>query len=86
MSNIVKVAEQLGLKVLEDNKTHANRLEIKSESSNRLYVVAQAKSDGEWQCSCPGWVMKRAGKPRGCKHLKVMMPALAAVETKSIKG
>jgi predicted nucleic acid-binding Zn finger protein len=68
----------LGGVLLADNKTHTNRIEIKSESSNRLYIVSQAKASGEWQCSCPGWVIKRPGKPRGCKHLRAMQPALEA--------
>ena len=88
MSSIQKVADQFGLTILEDNKTHTNRMEVRSESSNRLYVVSQAKASGEWQCSCPGWIMKRAGKPRGCKHLGAMMPALAGVkaETKKLRA
>lgn len=85
MSSIQKVADQFGLTILEDNKTHMNRMEVRSESSNRLYVVSQAKASGEWQCSCPGWVMKRPGKPRGCKHLNAMLPALAGVKTETKK-
>lgn len=64
------------LPALPETTTHANRMEIKSESSNRVYVIAQMKYTGEWQCSCPGWVMKKAGKPRGCKHLTELMPTL----------
>jgi len=74
--SIVKIARQNKWDLLPDNKTHANRLEIASESSNRLYVVAQSKTTGEWQCSCPGWCIKRPGKPRGCKHLTAMKPLL----------
>ena len=49
---------------LPDNATHTNRFEIKSESSERMYRVAQKKSTGSWGCSCPGWVRNRK-----CKHL-----------------
>lgn len=60
---------------LPDNKTHTNRLEIRSESSNRVYVVAQRKTDGghygEWECSCMGWI-----RYRRCKHLSAMLPSL----------
>jgi hypothetical protein len=88
MSNIQKIADEFGLNVLEENKTHTNRMEVRSASSNRLYVVSQSKSSGEWQCSCPGWVMKKAGKSRGCKHLTAMMPALVSIgaETKKLRA
>ena len=79
MTSLAKIAKDLGLEVLPENKTHRNRMEIRSESSNRIYIVAQAKASGEWQCSCPGWVMKKAGKPRGCKHLNAILPALQGV-------
>jgi len=79
MSNkLIQVAENHGAVVVADNKTHTNRMEIRSESSNRVYIVAQAKTSGEWQCSCPGWIMKKPNKPRGCKHLNAMLPSLQA--------
>lgn len=57
------------MKKLEDNKTHYNRHEFPSTSSTRLYVAAQAKSNDEWQCSCPGWITcKKPKKP--CQHLR----------------
>jgi len=65
-----------GCTALEDNNSHTNRFEIASESSNRLYVVAQNKATGEWGCSCPGWIIKKAGKERTCKHLKALLPLL----------
>jgi hypothetical protein len=33
---------------LPDNATHTNRFEIHSESSSRVYIVAQNKATGEW--------------------------------------
>ena len=42
-----------GGRALEDNATHTNRFEIASETSDRIYTVAQNKSTGEWGCSCP---------------------------------
>jgi hypothetical protein len=65
-----------GAVALPDNQSHTNRMEISSQTSDRIYVVAQAKSSGEWQCSCPGWIMKKPGRERSCKHLKAMLPAL----------
>jgi len=71
---IVTVAKQLGAVVLPENDQWINRLQIKSENSSRLYIVAQRKTSGEWGCSCPGW---KAHKH--CKHLRTMMPALLSV-------
>jgi hypothetical protein len=50
-----------------DNAAWTNRFEIKSESSDRLYRIAQNKSRGYWACSCPGWISRRC-----CKHLKAL--------------
>lgn len=79
MTNLIAIAKKTGTSVLPDNDTHENRLEIKSASSNRVYVIAQSKSSGEWQCSCPGWVLKKAGKERSCKHLESMMLSLLQI-------
>ncbi len=57
--------------VLQDNEQWTNRFEIKSESSNRIYVVSQNKKKRHWGCSCMGW--KRF---RHCKHLGALnLPA-----------
>jgi hypothetical protein len=49
----------------------ANQIEIRSETSSRIYVVAQKMDNGRptgtWGCSCPGWKAYRT-----CKHLKSM--------------
>jgi len=81
-----KYVKDQGLATLPDNKTHINRMEIRSSSSTRVYVVAQSNSSGEWQCSCPGWVLKKPGKQRTCKHLQAMMPVLLISDKKSIAG
>ena len=41
-----------------------NRIEIKSETSDRIYVVSQHAEKRYWACSCPGWKSHRK-----CKHL-----------------
>lgn len=42
-----------------------NRTEIRSETSNRVYVVSQHAAKRYWACSCPGWRTHRK-----CKHLE----------------
>ncbi len=63
--------------VLSDNKTHKNRFEIPNSTGARRYTVAQMITTGQWQCACPGWVMKKAGRDRKCKHLTAMSPVLS---------
>lgn len=78
-NQLTKIANQVGGSALTDNKTHVNRIEIRSASSNRVYVVALSRSTGEWECSCPGWILKKAGKERTCKHLQEMLPSLKQI-------
>jgi len=61
------------MNVLPDSTQWINRFEIESESSNRVYIVAQRANLSEWGCSCPGW--KRF---RHCKHLNSVMPLISA--------
>lgn len=56
---------------LPDNDQWENRFEIRSETSDRVYIVAQNRTKRHWACSCPGWRTRRA-----CKHLAAMaLPA-----------
>jgi hypothetical protein len=64
VSNGLSVRQPPGSKRLPDNDQWTNRFEIRSESSNRLYTVAQNKANGLWGCSCPGYLSQRK-----CKHL-----------------
>ena len=43
------------------------RFTIQSETSNRMYIIAQHKKKRHWGCSCPAW--KRY---RHCKHLDAL--------------
>jgi len=48
-----------------------NHMEIRSETSDRRYTVAELVVDGVslgWGCRCPGWI----GYGGQCKHLKNM--------------
>jgi hypothetical protein len=49
---------------LPDKGEWTNRFEIHSESSGRVYVVAQNIKTQKFGCSCPGYCTKRK-----CKHL-----------------
>jgi len=77
--SITKVAEKLGTTCLPDNSTHKFRMEIHSETSSRVYIVAQNNRNGvdhgRWECSCMGW--KRWRK---CKHLTAMLPTLKLLD------
>lgn len=56
---------------LPDNDKWTNRFNVRSASSDRLYVVAQHKDGRHWGCDCPGW-----RRHRKCKHLLEMgLPA-----------
>lgn len=52
---------------LPDNKEWTNRFEIRSETSDRVYVVAQHATKRHWGCSCPAWRTRRY-----CKHLTAL--------------
>ena len=49
---------------LPDKNQWTNRFEIHSETSDRVYVIAQHKDLKHWGCSCPAWRVHRK-----CKHL-----------------
>jgi hypothetical protein len=76
---LVAFANRHNVEVLPDNAQWRNRFEIRSESSTRLYTVAQRKSDGTWGCSCPGWKTRRT-----CKHLSAMLPALRQLTAETV--
>lgn len=50
---------------LPDLGVWINRFEIHSQSSDRVYTIAQHKDKRHWGCSCPGWKSHRT-----CKHLR----------------
>lgn len=52
---------------LPDVRDWTNRFEIKSETSDRVYVVSQHKDKRHFGCSCPAWRTRRS-----CKHLQAL--------------
>jgi len=57
---------------LPDSGQWTNRFEVRSESSDRVYIIAQHKTGRHWGCSCPGWKRHRT-----CKHLAAVgLPSL----------
>lgn len=52
---------------LPSNSQWENRFEIKSESSDRIYVIAQNIKKRHFGCSCPAWRIHRK-----CKHLTAL--------------
>lgn len=78
---LLAVANRIGADILPDNDQWTFRMEIRSETSGRLYVVAQNKKTKQWGCSCPRWKTKRT-----CKHLKSMLPLLEGPDSQTIKS
>ncbi len=52
---------------LPDNDQWQYRFQIHSETSSRIYVIAQHKQKKHWGCSCPAYRTHRS-----CKHLKAL--------------
>ena len=66
---LIKISRQTV--VLPSDAQWENRFEIRSETSDRIYVIAQNKQGRWWGCSCPGWKRHRT-----CKHLNAVgLPA-----------
>lgn len=53
---------------LPDLRGWTNRFEIRSESSDRIYIVSQNIENRHWGCSCPAWRTRRQ-----CKHLAALL-------------
>lgn len=86
--NISDTFKEMGLEVLPDTDTHINRVNINSETSDRIYVVStRVKKDGSLvnECGCPAWIYRRH-----CKHVDTMGPIFdemnATVNVKKIEA
>jgi hypothetical protein len=75
----IQILAQSGLSILPDNDRYTNRVEIRSETSNRLYVIAKNKKTSVWSCSCPGWIIHRK-----CKHLSALSSVLKQIDAKEV--
>ncbi len=73
-ATVEEIATQIGSTLLPDNDRWTNRFQIKSASSDRLYIIAQQRADGVWGCSCPGW-----RHHRHCKHVTDVLRRLTTL-------
>ena len=83
MSTALELIQQSGdIQILPDNSQWKNRFEIKSESSNRLYIIAQNKKTEKFSCSCFGHI-----RYKKCKHITAFQPLLDSLtqEQKQLK-
>lgn len=79
LTELNKVLQEIDAELLPDSPTHKLRIKIKSETSNREYVVSKRDTYiSQWECSCPGWT--RHYPRKNCKHLNVMVPALEEIQ------
>ena len=67
MSQLPVIRIPAGSIKLPDNDQWMNRFEIRSETSNSIYVVSQNKKRKHFACSCPGYK-----RHRRCKHLETI--------------
>ena len=75
--SITAQLKEMGVVQLEDTDTHKHRMDIRSETTDKIYRVSQRmlkNGSVQWECSCPGWIFKR-----NCKHLEAMSPVLEAL-------
>lgn len=64
MLPVIRISNDLSL---PDTDQWQFRFEVESETSNRVYIIAQNKKKKYWGCSCPGWK-----RNRHCKHLSAL--------------
>jgi hypothetical protein len=66
MSNLPKIYIASSLR-LPDNDQWQLRFEVKSETSDRIYIISQNKKKKHWGCSCFAY-----RRYRKCKHLQAI--------------
>jgi uncharacterized Zn finger protein len=82
MANELTVIRVAPAAKLPENAQWTNRFEVRSQTSNRVYIIAQNKAKRHWACSCPGWKCHRK-----CKHLAALsLPAYEKPFEAKIEG
>ena len=79
--DVANIAAKIGSSVMPDNDQWTNRFTVKSSSSDKIYTVAQRRSDGTWGCDCWGWK-----RHRHCKHLVDILGRLSRIPTLSVNN
>jgi len=72
---------------IEDNEKCKNRYQIRSETSDVIYIIGQEKATGEWVCTCKQFSLFNRDRKSGyrpCKHLQIMQALLPELERKGI--
>ena len=64
-TNLPILRRPSGSVALPDGAQWCNRFEIRSETSDRVYIVSQNIKKRHWACSCPAYRTRRY-----CKHLQ----------------
>ena len=64
MANEISIRRPPAAVALPDNGQWTERFEIRSETSDRIYIIARNKNTGKYGCSCPAYLTRRY-----CKHL-----------------
>lgn len=76
-----EIAARIGATVEPNNQKFVNRFTIESWSTDKNYIVSQRRTDGEWCCSCKGWIFNHSRADfKGCKHLIDMLGRLSGVQ------
>jgi hypothetical protein len=74
--SIKRILNEVSAKLLPDTATHKHRIEIRSETSNKIYIVSKRNTNvKQWECSCKGWIFHRH-----CKHINAMSGVLKQIE------
>ena len=65
MASEIKIYVPPTATLLPDNAAYTNRFEVKSQSSDSVYIIAQSKKGRWWSCGCFGFI-----RYKHCKHMK----------------
>lgn len=57
-----------------------------SKAGRRARYTLVLYKDGCASCDCPGWINKRSGKPRGCKHIDRLAAEIQETHRRYLRG